>query len=142
MACSRCLPPVSPSSGGDLVHGDNIMVFPHTLDADMTAQKMLLPAKGQKPPLATVGHLQDKLAAFLHQSAFQYDGAVSGHGLRILGYAGGGSGCFGTFGIQSLKTLSRCQARKWGCGRSAARIGKVARRLLLIRPVMLSLSLA
>lgn len=46
-------PLLSPSSGGDLVHGDNIMVFPHTLDAYMATQKMLLPAKGQKPPLPT-----------------------------------------------------------------------------------------
>ena len=78
-------PLLFPSSGGDLVHGDNIMVFPHTLDADMAAQKMLLPAQGKKPPLPTVGHLQDKLAAFLHQQAFQYDGAGFGHGVMILG---------------------------------------------------------
>jgi hypothetical protein len=135
-------PLLSSSSGGDLVHGDNIMVFPHTLDAYLAAQKMLLPAQGDKSPLPTVGNLQDKLAAFLHQQAFQYNGAVSGHGLMVIGYVGGGSGCFGTFSIQSMKTFSRWQARKWGCGPSAARIGRMAWRQLLIRPVMLSLSLA
>lgn len=57
------------------------MAVPYALDAHMAAQQMLLPAKGKKPPLPAFGHLQDELEAFLHQPAFQYDGAVSGHGL-------------------------------------------------------------
>lgn len=86
------------------------MAVPYALDAHMAAEQMLLPAQGKKRPLLAIGHLQDELEAFLHQPAFQYDGAVSGHGL----IAEGGVSYLGKVCSQSLKTLSRCQARKCG----------------------------